>query len=552
MQDTTQKTRSIRLSVFIPGVLLVSLVAIVALFQLNEFDKTINFVFSKVMHFVSWIFGPSVIFFMGIMCSCIFGKVGRVVIGGFGASHILRPFSFYSVVITSITATGMLFYGVSEPVFHLMNPQDRFDIIPGSDNAIVSAMGITLLHWTFAGFSIYSVLSIAVALGVYNLGYHFSLSAALIPIFGQRMRGTLGAILDVMILFSAILGGIFVLGQVLLSISYGFSYLFGIKDSIYFNASFTLIIMVSALLCLKSGFTKAVKRVANANMFLYYGMLLFFIVAGPMLYCIGISLMGFSYYLDNFFTLTINNGSVYDADWANVWTIAHLCSWAGYGPIMALFLAKIARGYTIRQFTFCIFLGGSAFYYLWFAVFGGCGIEVELTHGDIYKSIVDSGFESGIYAFFEHYPATYFMVGIYVFVSIISFVSTLIGQLDGLASLCATSTSAKNIKPPFFLVIFWAVAIGFLAFICASFLGFRGVRIFASFSGVVGIFICIASGISLVWIFMHTRREKDCYIIDTKSIRVFLFDYFLSGINFKRQKIKVQTLVHHIKKSVKR
>ena len=533
------KTKAtLRMSVFIPAAVLVSVFMLLISLGGDVYVDVITRSYRSVMDKIGWTFGPATLVFVGIMFYSIFGKVGKIVIGGKGAERILDPVSFYGVVVTGLTATGLIFYGATEPVYHFMNPPAHLGVEAGTAEAIRASMGITFLHWTINVFSIYSVLALAVALGVYNLGYNFSVSSILRPVFGKWMDGALGSVLDVFILFSMVLGNIYSLGQLMISVSSGVNTLFDIPRSGLIYMLIAVVVIVASLICINGGIAKAVKKIANLNMYVFYFMVAFFVLLGPMSFSFGIAMDGLSYFFDNYLTLSLANGQACSDSWPSMWTIAYIGGWAGIGPIMALFLGKIARGYTVRQFVNCIFVGGSLFYFFWFVIFGGNGIATEMAHGDIFSTISENGFESGIYVFFEHYPLATLMSLTYIFVSLLSFVTTMVAKLDGLSSLCCQNVNAEQMSTPFWLKLMWGVVAGVLGWACATYLGFQGVRMFAGFSGLTGMIVTVLSSVSLIWMFMHVQEDENGEpILSRETMKQTLIERVSTARRIKREEV---------------
>lgn len=499
--------QTLRWMVVIPtSILILTIIGLVYLGG-DVYVKAIKTSYFHLVKYVGWTFGPMTFLYMGILFYAMFSKIGDIRIGGDNAEKIFKPLSFFGVMVSGITGTGLIFYGATEPIYHYMNPPVHIDVAAGSNAAAVYAMGQTFMHWTFNMFAIYAVLSLACALIVYNLRANFSVSSMLRPFLGKWVEGIGGEILDMVLVLAMVLGNVYTLGQMLISVSSGAESLFDIaRNGLSYFVIAAAVILVS-LVSLRTGIGNAVKNVANINMVTLYLMLLFFIVVGPLTFCFALSTEGFAYYLDNIFTLTCVNGIASNNSWPSMWTIAFFGSWAGAGPVMALFLGKVGRGYTVRQYLGCIYIAGTLFYLLWFTIFGGTGIFSEMTFNDIYTIIKTKGFESGIYVLFNHYPLGMSMSILYIIVSLLSFITTITAKIDAVSSMCLRNVTAENINTPFWLKVIWGCCACFMGWACATFLGFDGVRIFAGFAGLFGMLVTFLASLSLMWVLHHVKTD---------------------------------------------
>ncbi len=503
------KKQSLRWFIFGPTILFLCLIGALVGMGGDVYVSAITGTYKAVIKYFGWSFGPMSFLFVGTLFYCIFSKVGNVRIGGEGAKRILEPWSFFALTISGITGSGLIFYGATEPVYHFMNTPAHIGLESGTAAAAVYSMGQTYMHWTFNMFSIYAILALGCALVVYNLRWDFSASSILRPFLGRWVQGIGGDIIDLTLVFAMVLGNVWMLGSGLLSISSGLQAQFELtRDGImYFGI--TAFVLLVALMALRSGIQRAVKAVANFNMVCLYAMLGFFVIVGPLAFSFALGSEGMSYYLDNIFSLSNVNGIVGNDPWPSIWTIAYYGSWAASGPVMALFLGKIGRGYTIRQFLNCIFLGGCAFYIVWFTVFGGTGIMAEMTFKDIFTTIKANGFESGIYVLFKHYPLSMLVSLLYMTIFLLALITTLIAKLDAVASMCLNNVNADNMETPFWLKLLWGIYAGFMGWACATYLGFSGVRMFAGFAGIFGMIITLIGCFALIWLIKHVKHLPD-------------------------------------------
>ncbi|MEZ0491659.1 BCCT family transporter [Kineococcus sp. TBRC 1896] len=307
-----------------------------------------------------------------------FSRVGRIRLGADDERPEHSRASWIAMMFSAGMGIGLMFYGVTEPVTHLMTPPEA-GIEPGTDAAAGEAMDYALFHWGLHPWAIYAVVGLALAYSSYRKGRSGGFSAAFAPLLrGPRGAGAARAI-DVLAIFATIFGSAVSLGLGAAQINGGLSRVFGAGSGTAWQvgiiAVLTLCFVVSAI----SGIERGVKILSNTNMVLAGLLLLFLFVVGPTIFILDLIPNAAGNYLASLPEMSVRTGAYGGGEWLSGWTIFYWAWWISWTPFVGAFLAKISRGRTIREFVVGVMLIPTVVSLLWFSVFGGTAIHEQLT-----------------------------------------------------------------------------------------------------------------------------------------------------------------------------
>ena len=277
---------------------------------------------------------------------------------------------------------GLMFYGVSEPLSHFVTPPPGTGAA-GNPEAVQNAMATTLFHWTLHPWAIYAVVGLAVAYGVFRKGRSLLISSAFTPLLGEKhANGPAGRVIDMLAIFATLFGSAASLGLGALQIGSGFEIVAGIGKAgnmllVAIIAVLTLCFILSAV----SGVAKGIQWLSNINMVLALALAVFVFVVGPTVFILNLvpTAVG-SYFQDLAMMSARTDAAGGDAmkEWLSGWTIFYWAWWVSWTPFVGMFIARISRGRTIRQFVTGVLLVPSVVSLVWFAIFGGAGIECSV------------------------------------------------------------------------------------------------------------------------------------------------------------------------------
>jgi choline/carnitine/betaine transport len=355
---------------------------------------------------------------------------------------------------------GLMFYGVSEPLTHFVTPPPGTGPA-GNDGAVQHAMATTLFHWTLHPWAIYAVVGLAIAYGVYRKGRLQLISAAFEPLLGSRVNGGWGRVIDMFAIFATLFGSAASLGLGALQIQSGLEIVGGIGEvGNGVLVGIIAILTVAFVLSAVSGVAKGIQWLSNINMVLAIALALFVFVLGPTVFILNLVPTSIGSYVQDLPMMAARTGAEgkETSDWLQTWTVFYWAWWLSWTPFVGMFIARISRGRTIRQFVSGVLLVPSLVSLVWFCVFGGAAIDLQKTGTDI-AGAGGGAVESQLFSTLDAFPiATVASIVVMLLVAIF-FVS----GADAASIVMGTLSERGTQEPSKKTVIFWGVATGAVA-----------------------------------------------------------------------------------------
>ncbi len=388
------------------------------------------------------------------------GKYGRIPLGRDDERPQFRTISWIAMMFSAGMGIGLMFFGVAEPLSHYVSPPP-LTAEPETAQAIQTAMATTLFHWTLHPWAMYAVVGLAIAYGTFRKGRRQLISSAFIPLLGERRAtGPAGRVIDVLAIFATLFGSAASLGLGALQIGSGVEILGWAGDVgngilVAIIALLTAAFVASAV----SGVEKGIQWLSNTNMVLALVLAVFVFVVGPTIFILNLipDAVG-SYFSDlgEMAARTEATGGDAMATWLRGWTVFYWAWWISWTPFVGLFIARISRGRTIRQFVTGVLLVPSLVSLLWFAVFGGAGIAAQRDGVDVAGQGTTEG---QLFAVLDQYPlATAATVLVMILVAIF-FVS----GADAASIVMGSLSQRGTLEPSRAVVVFWGVVMGSVA-----------------------------------------------------------------------------------------
>lgn len=498
----------VRKMVFYPTVIII--LAFLACYmarpqKVNRFLGAVNQLFQQGF---GWFYLIVSLFLVAVSGIVLFSRFGKTKIGGEGAKPMLPTGSWFTVVLCTTIAAGLIFWGSSEPVYHLMEPPEFLGIEAGSYESSVFSMTTMFLHWTITPYAIYSAPALMFAVAVYNQKKAFSFSSCVSEILPWTDRPLHSAVIDSMCVFATVMGMIASIGQGILSVAGGISEISGKESSrmIWVCAGVFIAIVFTVSAC--SGVLKGIKWMSNINtVFLIFLMMLVFVI-GPTMYIIQLTMESFGVYLDNFFTRSLMIGAGAGSDWSYFWTISTFANWMAWAPITGMFLGKVSYGHSVRKFIVINLGAGALGSGLWISIFGGTSIYQQLHGADLYGKMETQGMESAVYTMLRKLPGGGWIVPVLVVAVVLSVVTAADSTTNVLGDLCflgdERELGMKMVK------IVWGALIGGMAILLICSHGVAGIKMISVIGGLPAAVLLLLSGISLLKIAgqRRTREEK--------------------------------------------
>lgn len=425
--------------------------------------------------------------------------LGRVRIGGADAKPLLSRWNWTAITLTTTIAVGILFWAAAEPIYHLYDPGGG-DIIPGSEAAAKFSMVSLYTHWSFTPYAIYTLPGLTFALVYYNLKAPFSLSSPISVLTGRPIPKITADGLDGIALLALLFGLSASLGSGMMSISGGIARLTPLTTGPVMLGCVALLIVAAFFISSASGLHNGIRILSDINTKVFIALILFVLIAGPTLAIIEFGGRSVVQYAKELVPRSLLLDPFDNTAWLNAWTVFYFANWIAWAPLAALFLGKIARGYTVREYILINLFVPACFSMLWMTLFGGFALNVEMNSPQVLNEVLNSlGPEHVLYAVLDYLPFAVFLAIGVTLISFLSYVTAADSNMDVITNLCVETAIEDAPKSSIISLKFiWAVLVGFAAWIMTSLSGIDGIKMLSNLGGLPALFIIITFNIVLV------------------------------------------------------
>ncbi|GAB3250016.1 BCCT family transporter [Arthrobacter pigmenti] len=432
-----------------------------------------------------------------------FGRYGRIPLSKEGEGPEFSTVSWVAMMFSAGMGIGLMFFGVYEPVTHLASPPPFVDAPAGSSGAASQAMAYTFFHWGLHPWAIYSVVGLALAYSTFRMGRGNLMSAPFQSIFGKdriERRGW-GKPIDILAIICTKFGTATSLGLGALQIAAGMTLLrtgeFAENPGTALPIIIICVLTVGVIFSAASGVSRGIKWLSNSNMVLAFVLLVFVFIVGPTVFILDLLPESIGSYFTNLVPMSFQSAVFGGTDWLASWTIFYWAWWISWTPFVGTFIAKISRGRTIREFVLGVLLVPTAVSMIWFVVFGGAGINLQLNGVDI----AGAGSEAaGFFAALQQYP---FFIGAAFVVMALTAIFFVSGA-DAGALVLGTLSSYGRKEPWKPLTILWAIMTGAVAAVLLFVGGLPALQTFTILAATP--FVLIIMGLCVA-LYVDLRRD---------------------------------------------
>ncbi|MES1046005.1 BCCT family transporter [Heyndrickxia oleronia] len=443
-----------------------------------------------------------------IVIFCIFlilSPIGAITLGKPNDKPEYSTVSWFAMLFSAGMGIGLVFWGAAEPLSHFATNPPLSE--PGSDDALKESMRFTFFHWGLHAWGIYALIALALAYFNFRKGEPGLISSTLTPILGKYASGKLGGLIDILAVLATVIGVATTLGFGAAQINGGLSFLFDIPNN--FKVQLIIIGVVTVLFIISawSGLGKGIKYLSNTNLVLAIILLILMFIAGPTLLILNLFTDTLGKYLQNIIQMSFRIAPLNseNRNWINSWTIFYWAWWISWSPFVGIFIARVSKGRTIRQFLIGVLLAPSIVSFIWFAVFGTASIHVQ-QQGRIDLTALKT--EEVLFGVFENVPMTTFLSIIaLILIAIFFFTSA-----DSATFVLGMQTTYGSLLPPNSVKLTWGILQSLVAVILLYSGGLQGLQnalIIAAFPFSIIIILMI---ISLYKSLMKERRDLRLYV----------------------------------------
>jgi glycine betaine transporter len=410
-----------------------------------------------------WLFVLTSAAFVLFSAYLAISRYGNIKLGPDDSEPEFSTFSWVSMMFATGMGIGLMFWGVAEPLTH-MNAPPLGEAEAGSPEAAADAMRYAFFHWGFHPWAMYAVIGLAIGYFAYRKGYGNLISATFRPLLGRRSAEGPGKAIDIIAIFATLFGSATSLGLGALQITGGIDDVFGEGGG---NKTLAVVVIAVLTACFVlsavSGVERGIKYLSNANA-VAAGVLVFFLfVVGPTVFILSTFTTTMGDYLTQLPSMAFNTG-VYDAEassWISGWTVFYWAWWISWTPFVGMFIARISKGRTIRQFVIYVIVVPSLVSFVWFAILGGSAIDLQLNGGWSPPMTEEGGvaLEASLFDTLREFPLASITVALAVFLVAIFFVT----GADAASIVMGMLSQNGDEEPRRHLIIFWGVATGAVA-----------------------------------------------------------------------------------------
>ncbi len=443
--------------VFWPSVILI-LILIVGTIALGDTaEELFNNARVSITDWGSWLFVAGVNIFIGFCIFFAFSRYGNIRIGGEDAKTDFSYLAWFAMLFSAGMGIGLMFFAVAEPMWHLLYPPHAET---GSIDAVRDSMGVTFLHWGLHAWAVYAVVGLALAFFAFNRKLPLSFRSVFYPILGDRINGWIGDVIDILAVLATLFGLATSLGIGASQAGAGMEFVFGLDNTITLQVIIIVVVTLVAIGSVVLGIHKGVKVLSEFNIRLAGLFLLFILVLGPTLYILGTFVQSTGYYLQTFAEYaTWNEAFEEDGSFMSTWTVFYWAWWISWSPYVGMFIARISRGRTVKEFILGVLFVPTTITFLWMSGFGGTALFLETTGVAEIAAAVEADQTTSLFILLGEFP----LGMITSFLAIVLVLSFFVTSSDSGSLVIDGLTSGGKIDAPVGQRVFWASAEGAVA-----------------------------------------------------------------------------------------
>lgn len=485
---------------------------------------------SFIIHRFRWLFiilmNVTVVFSLYIALS----RYGDIRLGHQTEHPEYSLLSWFGMLFSAGIGIGLLYWGTAEPLYHFMSPpMGQAETV----EAAKQAMSISFLHWGIHAWALYCVVALSLAYFHYRRGLPLSIRSVLYPLIGQKIYGKWGHVVDTLAVFGTMFGVVTSLGLGAMQINAGFSNVFGIPNNVPVQLCLIAIITAMATLSVMMGLDKGIKRLSDINIVLTVLLLGFMLLFGPTQFIIDSFIENIGNYASQLIPLGFWSEAYSNTDWQANWTIFYWAWWVSWSPFVGIFVARISRGRTIREFIFGVLFIPMLLLFFWFTTFGGSAVHMELMGNYGLIEAVKADYGSAIFKLIEYYPLTKPLTLVIVVMIMLWFVTS----SDSASLVIDMLTAGGDTNPPKIQRLFWALSQGVIAavlLVAGGLSALQAVAIIAGFPFAIVVFVmmyCLWRGLTRDRLTLY--RNQQWYITaesaEHNSANEFIDEHLLLG-----------------------
>ncbi|GGC99206.1 glycine/betaine ABC transporter permease [Thalassobacillus devorans] len=378
--------------------------------------------------------------------------------------------TWFAMLFSAGMGMGLVFWTTAEPISHAFG---KSPVAPeGSPEAIKQALQYSFFHWGIHAWAVYAIVALVLAYFKFHKGYPGLISATLVPLFGEKqMQGIAGKLIDILAVVATVVGVAATLGFGSAQINEGLAFLFNTPSN--FSSQLIILIISTGLFIFSawSGLSKGIKYLSNINMILGFALMVLLLIVGPTIYILNMFTNSLGGYITNFFDMSFRIAPLNEGNraWIDGWTIFYWAWWISWSPFVGIFIARISKGRTIKEFMLGVLFVPALVCFIFFAVFGVSALNIQQQGIDV---ISNYSMETATFATLQHYPVGEFMSLLTIIVIAIFFITS----ADSATFVLGMLSTSGSLNPSGSVKILWGLCLSAMAAIIVYFGGTQGLQ----------------------------------------------------------------------------
>lgn len=440
-------------TVFYVSLVLIAIMAVWSVALNESFTKVSNAAFTFLTTDFGWLYLLAMVIFLVFVVYIAFGKYGKIRLGGDDSRPEYSNLTWFGLLFGCGMGVGLVFWGVAEPLTHYLNP---VGMEGGTAEAADFAMKSFFMHWGILPWANYAVIGLALAYFMFRKNKKGLISTILEPLIGEKLaNGWLGKLVDILAVFATVAGVVTSLGLGTLQINAGFNRMFGIPTTLLVQIAIIVVVSILYIGSAVSGIEKGIKVISDTNLYVAIGLMIVCFLVGPKIEVLNSFINGMGQYIGDFIPDALAINAYGDNSWFGSWRLFYWAWFIAWAPFVGVFIARISKGRTIREFILGVVLVPALASCIWGAVFGSLGINLG-EKGVLSKEVLQeiaSVPEVGLFAVLEQYPLGT-LLSIVAIVSLCAFFIT--SANSGVYVLSMLTTDGDK-NPPNNKKILWGI-----------------------------------------------------------------------------------------------
>ncbi|UXR31774.1 BCCT family transporter [Staphylococcus simulans] len=496
--DSSQRGKKLS-PVFIYASVIVLIVVLAGAIFPSQFDHVTNTIKLWITDKLGWyylILTTILVFFCVFL---IFSPIGKLKLGKPNDKPEFNTISWFAMLFSAGMGIGLVFYGAAEPMGHFAAPPNAK---PETAQAYTEALRSTFFHWGFHAWATYGVVALALAYAQFRKGEPGLLSKTLRPILGDKVDGPVGTIIDVLAVFATVVGVAVSLGMGALQINGGLHYLFGLPNNVWVQGIIIVVVTIMFIASAWSGISKGIQYLSNLNIGLGTILMIVALIIGPTVLILDMLTSSTGSLLNTFLANSFDTAALnpQKREWMSGWTLYYWGWWLSWSPFVGVFIARVSKGRSIREFVSGVLLVPALVSFIWFSVFGVLGIETGKKH----KEIFEMSPETQLFAVFNHLP-----LGIILsIVALLLIASFFVTSADSATFVLGMQTSYGSLEPASYIKVTWGVAQSLIAFILLFSGGDTGLNSLQSAAIISALPFSIVIILMMIAFYKDANRER--------------------------------------------